>query len=313
VIVVSYNTRQMTLDCLRRIRDDLCGVRAEVFLVDNASTDGTPAAVRESFPDVTLIANDRNVGFGAANNQAMRRAGGEFIMLLNSDAFPAPGATRELLGYLRRYPEAGVVGPKLLNADGTTQQSCYRFPSPAQCWRENFWISTAFRHHHRWGDYRHWPHDRERRVEWVVGACLVLRAVVFRQVGGFDERFFMYAEESDWQRRIRDAGWQIAFTPAARVTHLGGASGAADPARINRHFFESLDYYQVKHHGIPGLLALRGAMVVGCAVRGALWALAFLARPARRDLARRKLRLHAWLVWRQLTRWRLIRQAGEGA
>jgi GT2 family glycosyltransferase len=303
VVVISYNTRQMTLDCLRTLYADLADLPAEVFVVDNASSDGSVAAVAEAFPNVRVIANPNNVGFGAANNQAMRVARGEFIMLLNSDAFPKPGTTRTLVDYLRSHPKVGVVGPKLLNADGSTQQSCYRFPTPGQAWRENLGISAAFGDHPVLGDYRTWPHDRERDVEWIIGACMLLRRTVFEQVGGFDERFFMYAEETDWQRRIRDAGWEIAFTPAAEVMHLGGASGAKEKARVNRHFFDSLDRYEYKHHGAAGLVLLRLAMAFGCSLRAALWMGVAATRPARRGVAWSKGRMHLWLVGRQLSHW----------
>ncbi|HSI32434.1 MAG TPA: glycosyltransferase family 2 protein [Tepidisphaeraceae bacterium] len=311
VVIVSYNTRQMTLDCLRALRADLGDLPAEVFVVDNASTDDSPAAVAAEDPAVRVIANPANVGFGAANNQAMRLARGQFILLLNSDAFPRPGATAALVDYLAAHPGVGVVGPKLLNADGSTQQSCYRFPTPGQCWRENLWLGGLLRRHPRLGDYRYWAHDAERDVDWIVGACMLLRREVFERAGGFDEAFFMYAEETDWQRRIRDAGWRIAFTPAVQVTHLGGASGARDKAKVNRHFFDSLDRYERKHHGRLGLIALRAAMVLGCSVRGLGWGAVSLLAPRRerRQHARAKARMHGWLFVRQLTHWR--RQGGR--
>jgi GT2 family glycosyltransferase len=115
----------------------------------------------------------------------------------------------------------------------------------------------------------------------------------------------MYAEETDWQRRIRDAGWEIAFTPAVQVTHLGGASGAKEKARVNRHFFESLDRYEFKHHGATGLVLLRAAMVVGCLLRGVLWSVALVVSPARRSIAAAKIRKNFGLVVRQLTQWRV--------
>lgn len=308
VVVVSYNTRQMTLACLSALYEDLGDVPAEVWVVDNASSDGSPDAIRVRFPQVRLIANDRNVGFGVANNQAIAQASGEFVLLLNSDAFPKPGAVRVLVDYLRHNPRVGVVGPRLLNADGSLQTSCFRFPSPARAWLENLWVSSLFANHPVLGDYRSWAHDAEREVDWVIGACLLARREVCQQVGGFDERFFMYAEETDWQRRIRQAGWEIGFTPKAEVVHFGGASGAAEKPRINRRFFESLDRYEQKHHGWTGLVLLRAAMVVGCSIRTVLWTAA-LASPTRRPKARAKVRLLSWLTIRQLTCWSLSRRA----
>ena len=306
VVIISYNTRAMTLDCLRDLFADLGALPAEVWVVDNASKDGSPAAIREAFPQVRLIANDRNAGFGAANNQAIGGSQGRFLMLLNSDAFVHSGAVRALLRYLERHPEVGAVGPRLLNPDGTLQRSCYPFPSPVRAWIENLWLSAAFPNHPVVGDYSRWSHDADRLVEWVIGACVVVRREVLDQVGGFDERFFMYAEETDWQRRIRAAGWQIGFTPDAVVTHVGGASGVADLPRIKAGFFESLDRYEHKHHGWPGLVALRGAMAVGSVLRAVLWSACWLLRPSWRPLAGAKLKLHLWLVARQVTRWRAL-------
>ena len=303
-VVVSYNTREMTLDCLRTLDAELRGLAAEIIVVDNASHDGSVAAIRAEFPQVRVIASEANLGFGAANNRAMQEARGRLFLLLNSDAFPRPGAIRGLVQYLEEHPDTGAVGPRLLNADGTLQPSCFRFPTPRQSWVENLWITTLFPAHSWLGDYRRWAHDSARQVEWIVGACMLVRREVVEQVGGFDEAFFLYAEETDWQRRIRDGGWEIAFTPTAEVTHLGGASGASERVRVNGNFFDSLDRYERKHHGLAGLISLRGAMVIGCGLRAALWAITWLVRPQRRAQAASKARLHSWLFLRQATHWR---------
>lgn len=305
VIIVSYNTRAMTLECLRDLHAGLQGMPAEVFVVDNASQDESAQAVREAYPAVHVVANERNVGFGAANNRAMQRAAGRYLLLLNSDAFPRPGALPAMVAALEDDATLGVVGPRLLNADGSLQVSCYRDPTPGRAWLENLWLSRLAPAGSRWGDYAGWAHDEPRRVDWLVGACLLVRREVFERVGGFDPGFFMYAEEADWQKRIRAAGWGIGFTPSAEVTHLGGASGAAERVRINQHFFNSLDYYEWKHHGLVGLVSLRLAMAVGCSMRLALWLGAWATRPGRRSLAKAKARLHGWLVVRQLTHWSL--------
>jgi len=303
-VIVSFNTRELTLKCLQTLRAELDGLSAEILVVDNGSTDESVEAVRESFPEVHVIENGRNTGFGAANNVAMLQSRGRYLLLLNSDAFPRPGAIRTLIAHLDQHPEVGIVGPRLLNEDGSLQPSCFRFPSPLQAWLENLWLSACFGHESALGDYRRWTHNSERRVEWIVGACMLLRREVFTEVGGFDERFFMYAEETDWQKRVRDAGWEVSFTPAAEVTHLGGASGASERARINRQFFESLDQYQRKHHGLAGLISLRCAMILGCGLRAALWAIAWFVRPRQRALAKSKARMHSWLFLRQATHWR---------
>lgn len=305
VIIISYNTRAMTLDCLRALYSDLKSIPAEVWVVDNASQDDSVAAIRRVFPKVLLIANQDNKGFGAANNQALAQAQGEFLLLLNSDAFPKPEAVKTLIEYLKQHPRVAVVGPRLLNRDGSLQRSCYPFPSPSRAWLENLWISAVLPNHHLLGDYSQWPHDNERIVDFVSGACMMVRRTAYEQVGGFDERFFMYSEETDWQRRMTKRGWKVAFTPAAQVTHLGGASGAAEMENINAHFFDSLDFYERKHHGLSGLVSLRMAMIVGCLLRFLLWSLVGLGVPTRRPAARAKTRLLYWLLIRQATYWPL--------
>lgn len=307
-IVVSYNTRDITLRCLASLTEDLRGFPAEVFVVDNASADGSPDEIARQFPQVRLLANAANEGFGAANNRAMALARGEFILLINSDAFPSPGAVPAMIDCLRRRPDTGVVGPRLVNADGSLQRSCFRFPSPVRCWMENLWIYNVIRNHPRLSDYAHWPHDTERDVDFVIGACLLVRRDVVRSVGAFDPAFFMYSEEIDWQRRIGRGGWRVTFVPGAVVTHLGGASGATEQGRIKRHFFDSLDLYELKHHGLLGLISMRAAMLVGCSLRAVLWALAYVASPPRRPVAARKAALHLWLCRRQATCWRVGRQ-----
>lgn len=303
VIVVSYNTRALTLECLRTLSAELDGLAAEVILVDNASADETAAAVTGAFPRVRLIANAHNVGFAAASNQAMRAARGGVFLLLNSDAFPEAGAVRKLVEYLDQHPAVGVVGPRLVNADGSVQASCFPFPTPVRAWLENLWLPKVLPPGSRWGDYRRWQHDEERLVPWVIGACMLVRREVYERLGGFDEHFFMYAEETDWQRRIRDAGWKIAFMPTAQVKHLGGASGVDEKSRINRHFFQSLDYYECKHHGVGGLVVLRIAMLAGALLRIPGWAGVWLIAPRRRPVAASKLKLLSWLSLRQATRW----------
>jgi GT2 family glycosyltransferase len=305
VIIVNYNTREMTLRCLEAVRPELAGISSEVILVDNASTDGSAAAFAEKAPWVRLIASPKNVGFGAGNNLAMKEAAGRYFLLINTDAFPKPEAFAAMLEYMKSHSHVAVVGPKLLNEDGTVQQSCFRFPTPWRSWLENLWISAALKRVSSLDDYRTWDHGSERLVDFVIGACCLVRREAYDQIGGFDERFFMYAEESDWMYRMHRAGWQIAFTPAAVVTHLGGGSGAGNAPRINPVFFESLDYYELKHHGLFGLLNLRAAMTAGCAMRAGLWTAVGAISRSRRDLARSKVKLLTWLVRRQSTLWRL--------
>ena len=310
-VLVSYNTRELTTRAITSLKEYSGRRTIEIWVVDNASTDGTVESLQERFTDIHFIANMHNRGFGAANNQAMAVARGRYFLLLNTDAFVHPGAIDAMLDRLEADPKIGVVGPRLSNQDGSLQQSCFAFPSPLQAWRENLWLSSLIWQHPGIPDYSKWKHNTAEIVDWVSGACILIRKETFEKIGGFDERFFMYSEETDWQRRMCKQGICIAFEPRAIVTHLGGASGASSGVSINRHFFESLDYYELKHHGLAGLILFRLAMVIGCSLRAVLWMGTWLARPARRTLAKSKFHLHAWLAARQLTNWHLGSSTGH--
>ena len=276
-IVVSYNTREMTLECLRALTADLAGVPSEVWVVDNASSDGSADAVAGEFPAVRLVRSERNLGFGAANNRAMREAAGEHFLLVNSDAFLRPGCARALLECLGRHPEAAVAGPRIVRPDGSLQISCFRFPSPSRAVLENLFVASLFPHHPVLGDYRRWAHDAEREVDWVIGACMLVRRRAYEEVGGFDERFFMYAEETDWQKRMRDAGWTVRFTPAGEVVHLGGGSGRRSRQAV-RAFHGSKEEFFRKHYGGAGVLVNRTTSICGAACRIPLYALITLLK-----------------------------------
>lgn len=304
VVIVSYNTRGLTLKCLRTLYDDLGAASgqsgadfAEVWVVDNASSDGSVEAIRREFPGVHLIAAEKNLGFGAANNRAFERARGEFLFLLNSDAFVARGAVRFLAQFLQDHASVGGVGPRLLNQDGSLQVSCWKFPSPRRAWLEAFGMARVFADHPRLGDYYRWGHDAERSVDFVIGAALMVRRAVYEQVGGFDESFFLYAEETDWQKRIHAAGWDIVFTPEAQVTHLGGASGTSEREKVSNLFWEGQERYTLKHHGSAGWVVLRAAMLLGALVR-ALGYGVLLLTPRRRTCTPSKLRFFGLQAWR---------------
>lgn len=294
-ILVSFNTRALTLRALETLELAAQGLDVDVWVVDNASSDDSAGAIRARFPGVNVIEAGANLGFGAANNRAMERARGEFFLLLNTDAFPEADALRELLEAARRYPRAAVLAPRILNEDGSRQKTIWPFPTPLHNWLENTglaWFARRFAPHL---SQNHSP-DAEGEVPWATGACLLVRRAVYEQIGGFDERFWMYAEETDWQKTMRAADWQIVFVPAAVVTHLGGASGIGN-TRVAVEFFRSQERYTRKHHGVLGLLASRAALLSGQFARLPFFSLRVLLNP-RNARARDKLKLARWLVRR---------------
>jgi GT2 family glycosyltransferase len=226
IIIVNWNTRDITRNCLRSVREHVSGIAYEVIVVDNASSDGSVEMIRAEFPDVRLIANDANLGFGRANNQAMRVARGEFFFLLNSDTVIFDEAIQRLVKFIMDDPAIGIAGCKLLFEDRTLQASCSRFPSIRCALLEDLmlykFLPRRLQGELLLGGY--WPHDRARDVDAVWGAAMLVRREVFEQTGGFDERIFMYGEDLEWSMRVRDCGWRIAFTPAAAIIHLNHKS-----------------------------------------------------------------------------------------
>src|ERR1044071_7080013 len=226
IIIVNWNTRDITRDCLRSIGEHVGGMAYEVIVVDNASSDGSAEMIRAEFPDVRLIANDDNLGFGRANNQAMRVARGDFFFLLNSDTVIFDDAVQRLVKFIADDLQIGIAGCKLLFEDRTLQGSCSRFPSIRCALLEDLMLYKLLprRLQGEWLLGGYWPHDHARDVDAVWGAAMQVRREVFEQTGGFDERIFMYGEDLEWCRRVRDYGWGIAFTPEASIVHLNHKS-----------------------------------------------------------------------------------------
>jgi GT2 family glycosyltransferase len=230
VVIVSWNTRDLLrqcLDCLKQeVGCDVASGNCQVFVVDNNSHDGSAQMVKADHAWVKLIANDANLGFAKANNQAIKLTNSEYVLLLNPDTEVEPGAIKTLLQFIEPRPECGVVAPQLLNSDGSVQRSCREFPTFAGMCYELIGLTKLFPKNETFGRYKmlDWNHDDERQVDQPEGACLLIRRSLLDQVGLLDEGYFMLFEEVDWCYRVKRAGWQIWFTPTARVKHHYGQS-----------------------------------------------------------------------------------------
>jgi hypothetical protein len=240
VVIVNWNTCALTLDALRTLYDDLektpDSPHTQVWVVDNASSDNSPGAIRETFPQTHLIASQTNLGFAGGNNAAMRAIGfgtaaapdnlPKAVYLLNSDTRTHSGATKTLYDALFNLPKAGVVGARLTYGDGSFQHSAFAFPGLAQLWIDLLPAPGRFYDSRLNGRYPKTAYAGESPfpVDHTLGATMLLRREVIQQTGMFDEQFHMYCEEIDWSWRIRRAGWEIYCVPTAHITHLGGQS-----------------------------------------------------------------------------------------
>ena len=258
VVVVSYNTASL-LDQMFAALDAARGrLKIQIIAIDNASRDGSAAHLRAKYPDVELIENSVNVGFGRANNQAMSKAKGRYILLLNTDAFVAPDTLSKTMQYMEANPRCGVLGVKLVSPDGSLQPSCRYFPTP---WNV-FLKSTGLMRlspKTRLVDDMSWDHNSIRECDWVPGCFYLIRREVIQRVGLFDPIYFLYYEEVDHCRTLQNAGWKVIYFPSTQVVHIGGESAQTVDTlskrgrQVSALQLESELLYFRKHFGFLGL------------------------------------------------------------
>jgi len=266
IIVVNWNTKEYLNDCLISIFRETQTITFEVIVVDNGSVDQSAEMVRELFPQVKLIANDDNKGFPRANNQGIAISSGRYVLLLNSDTVILDGAIQKLVGFADSHPEAGAVGGTMLGKNRKIDPLCFRKRFDAvTAWQEYLFL------HKRGGKVDVQKLDK-REVDVLVGAYMMVRSEVIKEIGGLDELFFLSAEDLDWCLRIRKAGWKIYYYPESVIIHYGSTSfkRSWDRGIITGYHSKELLFH--KHYGIRSLLLLRGAAVIGSLIRWAGWA-----------------------------------------
>lgn len=251
IIIVSFNTRKLTEDCISSASRSLkeSKLSYEIILVDNVSIDGTREMLKKRFPDVKRIFNDENVGFGKGNNQGIRAASGEYILLLNSDTITLNNAIGKLVSFGRQHPNA-FIGPKLLNPDRSAQSSCGPF----------FSLPVVFAALFLKGDVlglTRWSPNKARKVDWVSGACILAPKKLFLQDLLFDEKIFMYMEEIDLLMRARNKGYPTYFYPRSHIVHLGAASSTNRRKGPVLNIYRGFIYLYTKHGSRLSLATVR--------------------------------------------------------
>ena len=250
VVFLSYNTRDLTEQALRTVLDAAEGMEVEIFVVDNASHDGSADMVAEKFPAVKLLRNEDNVGFAAGNNVALRQVVGEYVLIINTDTIVRRDTLRALAGFLDEHPEVGACGCKILDPDGTLQLDSRRgFPSPMAAFCKMSGLSRLFPDHPSISRYHMTYLDPEQtaEVEVLSGSCMMVRKAAMDQVGLLDEDYFMYGEDIDWCYRIHKAGWKIFYVPTTEIIHFRGESGRGAPMRILYRKSQAMSIFVNKH------------------------------------------------------------------
>jgi GT2 family glycosyltransferase len=267
VIIINWNTRELLRDCIRSIYNQSIKIAYEIIVVDNGSIDGTIAMLSTEFPNVRVIANERNKGFAKANNQALRTAVGKYFLLLNSDTKVLPDALDAAVAYMRNRPEVGALAFKILNQDGTVQHPCYTGnPNLFSEFVDLFYLNKFLPGIDRFGRYR--PACAEPcEVAHATGACLLLRKSVLDQIGHLDEAMVFSYEDADICRRIRARSWKVIYQPQAAILHYGNRSAELLSDRALNMIMQSKYHYFYKYYGPLGVLALGVITILGALLR----------------------------------------------
>lgn len=300
IIILCWNDLRLITDCLTSIYAGTRSIEFEVIVSDNGSTDGSIQFIRENFPQVRLIENGRNLRFSKGNNAGIRASQGEYVLILNPDTIIHDGTLDGLIVFADKHTEAGAFGCRVLNADGTYQECIWPFPTPRSqwCWALHIHFLARFSDWFHPGRYVGCKGDTERTVGWPTGCFILARGELLRRLGGFDERFFFYHEDTDLCRRIWDAGYSILYTPKVSITHLGGQStqkrfppiGFAIDGEVTRYL------YFYKYYGVRGVRSCRRSTLVGLFLRRLVGGLIQAVRPSEATKKNQEL-LRALLEW----------------
>lgn len=281
VVIVSYNVKTFLEQCLRSVLKAAEGIESEIFVVDNNSVDGTEAMLMAKFSclsNVHLIFNRENVGFSKANNQALRRCCGRYVLVLNPDTLVQEDTFRKMIAFMEQDPTIGAAGCKLLNADGSFQLSCRRsFPTPEVSFYKIIGLSTLFPQSRRFARYNltYLPIDATYEVDALMGAFMFIRREVLEQVGLFDESFFMYGEDLDLCYRIKQAGWKIYYYHETQIIHYKGESTKKESFNYVIRFYEAMLIFVRKHYRSRYSRLFEAILILGIYLRASL---AFLRR-----------------------------------
>jgi len=269
IVIICWNDLKVISDCLRSIITGTYSTEFEIIVSDNGSTDGSLEFIRQNYPAVRVIENHANLGFAKGNNVGIRVSAGEYILILNPDTLIHDGALDRWVGFADRHPEAGALGCRVLNPDGSYQNPARPFPT---LWRD--WLSALYlRSLAHLSDvfisdtYVGWEGDSERAIDWQYGCCVMFRSDLLKHLGGFDEQFFYSYEEVDLCRRVWKAGYPILYTPEATITHLGGQSVNRFPIRFELEKLHSRYRFFYKYYGRRGARHCRRAQLARLRVR----------------------------------------------
>jgi hypothetical protein len=251
IIIVNYNVKDLLKKCLQSIEQTVKPIEYEVIVIDNCSVDGSVALIKADFPQVKIIENHENRGFAAANNQGINCSHGDYILLLNPDTIVLSNSVERMLEFIENHQQAGIVGCKILNPDGSLQSSCRNFPSLALIFFESMGLHRFFSLSKYFvkSYLRNWAHNEIRMVDSVKGACMMVRRTAIEEVGLLDENYFLYDEEVDWCKRMQEKAWDTFFIPDAQIIHYGEQSTKQEALKNMIQSYRARQQYFQKFYG----------------------------------------------------------------
>ncbi len=283
--IVNWNAREPLRAALRSILAHPPHFPYEIIVVDNASSDGSVQMLEKEFPEIKLIVSEQNLGFSRGHNLAARAARGKYQFILNPDTEVMPNALDLLVEFAEKHPEVAIIGPKILNPDGSLQYSCRRFPNPTAALFRNTPLGKLFPNNRYTREYlmTDWDHSSIREVDWVSGAALFIQREVFERLGGFDEQFFMYCEDMDLCYRAWQAGYKVVYYPEPVIIHAIGRSTDLVANKMIITFHRSMYLFYKKHYTHKIFPPLRPLVPIGLALRASI----FLLKNYKDSLVRR--------------------------
>lgn len=259
IIIVNYNTGKLLFDCVKSIYAESGFSDFEIIIIDNASRDDSLMRLKKEYLDIRIIINKENLGFAKAVNQALDIANKEFILLLNPDTVMLSGCLEKMVTFLQNNPKAGACGPAIYKSDNNLQMSCHHFPRLVDIFFDKSHLNKIFRKNSLFGRYQmsYWNHDSIKQVDWLTGACFMIRAALLREINGLDPRFFMFCEDIDLCIRVKEKGFKIFYLPQAKIIHHKSGSSNIVKNKPPVISWESLIIFWKKHYNPFSVVCLK--------------------------------------------------------
>jgi GT2 family glycosyltransferase len=305
IIIVNWNTRDVTKDCLESICRYTQGLRYEIIVVDNASSDDSVRSIQTAYPEVKLIQNTSNLGFAHANNQGLAIAAGRYLLLLNSDTLLFDNALRKIVATADSHMEAGVIGCRVLNPDKTLQPTCFMYPSAINLAISALHLNNLFPKSKIFGRERMtwWARDDERDVDVVTGCFMLISRKALDAVGYLDASFFMYGEETDWCYRLKKRGYRVMFSPSAEIIHLGGRSSVQNKPKMVLQLRSGILQFIYKHQPRTTYVVCKCLIALWFALRMPAW---LLMETSQKKRSYPMTAIYLKGAWRALLGWRKL-------